>query len=41
MLTVGQSVGRINDIPSASDLVERIVSEAEEALKGSLDRVQT
>jgi nitronate monooxygenase len=38
MLTVGQSVGRINDIPSVSDLVRRIVSEAEETLRKNLDR---
>ncbi len=38
MLTVGQSVGRINDIPSVSDLVQRIVSEAKEALRKNMDR---
>jgi len=38
MLTVGQSVGRIHDIPSVSELVERIVAEAEEVLRRNLDR---
>jgi nitronate monooxygenase len=36
MLTIGQSVGRINDIPTAKELVERIVKEAKQALAGSL-----
>ena len=40
MLTVGQSVGRINDIPTVSELIQRIVSEAEETLRTSLDRVR-
>jgi len=40
MLTVGQSVGRIKDIPSVAELIERIVKEAEEALSDSLDRVR-
>jgi len=33
MLTIGQSVGRIKDIPSVADLVERMVREAKEALQ--------
>lgn len=37
MLTIGQSVGRINDIPAVSDLVNRIVSDAEASLKASLN----
>ena len=36
MLTIGQSVGRINDIPSAAELVDRMVREAESALQGGL-----
>jgi nitronate monooxygenase len=39
LLTVGQSVGRIRDIPTVAELIQRIVSEAEEALRTSLDRV--
>ena len=33
MLTIGQSVGRINDIPTAAELVDRMVREAEAALR--------
>jgi nitronate monooxygenase len=33
MLTIGQSVGRINDIPAVADLVKRMVREAEAALR--------
>ncbi len=33
MLTVGQSIGRIRDIPSVAELVDRIVTEAEATLK--------
>lgn len=33
MLSVGQVVGRINDIPTVADLVERIVAEAQETKK--------
>ena len=40
MLTFGQSIGRIYDIPTVAGLVERIVAEAEEALSGSLNRVR-
>jgi len=32
MLTIGQSVGRIHDIPSVSELIERMVLEAKEAM---------
>lgn len=39
MLTVGQSVGRIQDIPSVAELVERIIREARVALEGSLGRL--
>lgn len=39
LLTVGQSVGRIRDIPSAAELVRRIVTEAEEVLQHSLGQV--
>ena len=38
MLTFGQSLGRINDIPTVSELVERIVKEAKEALQSSLEK---
>ena len=36
MLTVGQSIGRINDIPTVAELVERIMREARETLQHSL-----
>lgn len=36
MLTFGQSVGRVYDVPSVSELVERIVREARGALSGAL-----
>jgi len=36
MLTIGQSVGRINDIPTAADLIVRMVHEARESLQKSL-----
>jgi nitronate monooxygenase len=36
MLTIGQSVGRISDIPMVAELVARMVAEAEAALKNSL-----
>lgn len=36
MLTIGQSVGRINDIPSVSELVKRIVEEAKTSLENSI-----
>jgi nitronate monooxygenase len=40
MLTIGQSVGRIHDIPSAAELVERMMAEARAALSGALKAVQ-
>ncbi|MFO8112607.1 MAG: nitronate monooxygenase, partial [Desulfosalsimonadaceae bacterium] len=36
MLTIGQSVGRISDIPTVVELVERMVREAEAALRGGV-----
>ena len=39
LLTVGQSVGRIQDIPTVAELVERIAAEAEAALRTSLGQV--
>jgi nitronate monooxygenase len=39
LLTVGQSVGRIQDVPTVAELVERIAAEAEEALRKSLGQV--
>ncbi len=39
MLTVGQSIGRIDDIPTVSELVERIAKQARETLRSSLDKV--
>lgn len=36
MLTIGQSVGRISDIPTVADLVERMVREAQAALHAGL-----
>jgi nitronate monooxygenase len=41
LLTVGQSVGRIRDIPTVAELIGRIVSEAEQALRESLAQVTT
>jgi len=41
MLTFGQSIGRIYDIPTVAELVERIVKQAEEALRTSLERVHS
>jgi nitronate monooxygenase len=38
MLTVGQSIGRINDIPTVAELIPRIVKEAEETLQVSLGK---
>ena len=40
MLTVGQSVGRIHDIPSVAELIERIVTEARAVLHANLGRVE-
>ncbi len=39
MLTIGQSVGRIDDIPSVSTLVPRIIEEAKASLVSSLDQL--
>lgn len=36
MLTIGQSVGRVTDIPSVAELVERMVREAKTSLRESL-----
>ncbi len=36
MLTIGQSVGRISDIPTVAELVSRMVKEAEASLKSSI-----
>lgn len=36
MLTIGQSVGRITDVPKVADLIGRIVKEAESALRQAL-----
>jgi NAD(P)H-dependent flavin oxidoreductase YrpB (nitropropane dioxygenase family) len=36
MLTIGQSVGRISDIPTVAELISRMVKEAEASLKNSL-----
>jgi len=33
MLTIGQSVGRINDIPTVKELIDRMVKEAESSIK--------
>ncbi|MBI9082467.1 MAG: nitronate monooxygenase [Desulfobacterales bacterium] len=38
MLTFGQSVGRVYDVPSVSELVARIVREAQTALTGALEK---
>jgi NADH:quinone reductase (non-electrogenic) len=36
MLTIGQSVGRINDIPGVAELIEKMVREARESLEISI-----
>ena len=36
MLTIGQSVGRIHDIPTVSELITRMVKEAEAALRNGI-----
>jgi NADH:quinone reductase (non-electrogenic) len=38
MLTFGQSVGRVYDVPSVSDLVRRIVAEAKTVLSGAIEK---
>ncbi len=40
MLTIGQSVGRIQDIPSVAELIPRMVREAEAALQKALARTK-
>lgn len=40
MLTVGQSVGRISDIPSVNDLIPRIMDEAVQALRSSCAKLE-
>lgn len=37
MLTIGQSVGRISDIPTVAELIDRMVVDAEESLKKGLE----
>ena len=39
MLTIGQSVGRITDIPSVRDLVPRIMEEARAALRSAIEKI--
>lgn len=41
MLTIGQSVGRIKDIPSVEELVLRIVKEAGQALETSIKKIES
>ncbi|MGM0452248.1 MAG: NAD(P)H-dependent flavin oxidoreductase [Thermodesulfobacteriota bacterium] len=36
MLTIGQSVGRVTDIPSVAELVERMITEAKASLRASI-----
>jgi len=36
MLTIGQSVGRIHDIPTVAELIERMVKEAKDALEAGV-----
>ncbi len=36
MLTIGQSVGRINDIPTVAELIDRMVDEAKNSLQKTL-----
>ncbi|MFC1889337.1 NAD(P)H-dependent flavin oxidoreductase [Thermodesulfobacteriota bacterium] len=40
LLTVGQSVGRIDDVPTVVELIDRIVAEAETVLAGSLEKIK-
>lgn len=40
MLTIGQSVGRIKDIPSVNDLIPRIIEEARAAIQSASDRLE-
>jgi len=39
MLTVGQSVGLIDDIPTVDELIQRMIKDACETLKGSLEKL--
>lgn len=39
MLTIGQSVGRINDIPSVTELLPRIIDEAKAAIKSTAEKL--
>lgn len=39
MLTVGQSVGRIDDIPTVEELIQRIINEARAVLKTSSEKL--
>ena len=36
MLTIGQSIGRINDIPTVTELIQRMIKEAQETLQNSM-----
>jgi len=40
MLTIGQSVGRITDVPTVSELIERMVKEAKTTLRDSLKKIE-
>ncbi|MDP8256648.1 MAG: nitronate monooxygenase [Candidatus Alcyoniella australis] len=40
MLTVGQSIGRIYDIPTVDELIQRMVREAEQALSSALEQAR-
>ena len=40
MLTIGQSVGRINDIPTVDELIKRMVKEATDTLKTTLAKIE-
>lgn len=39
MLTIGQSVGRITDIPSVNELIPRMMDEARKAVKASMGKL--
>ncbi len=38
MMTFGQSIGRVEDIPTVSELIKRMVADAKEALEGALEK---
>ena len=40
MLTIGQSVGRINDIPTVDELIKRMVTEATDTLRNTLAKIE-